>query len=35
MAKFKKKDLVGFMSSCRPLCRVVGVVPSCTLRAEL
>jgi hypothetical protein len=35
MAEFEKKDLVGFMLSCRPLCRVLGFVSSCRPYAEL
>jgi hypothetical protein len=35
MVEFEKKDLVGFMSSYRSLCRVVGFVPSFRPCAEL
>jgi hypothetical protein len=40
MEEFEKKDLVGlrvvvgFVPSCRPSCRVVGVMPSCSLYVE-
>jgi hypothetical protein len=35
MAKFKKKDLVGFVPSCRLCVELWAFVPSCRLCVEL